>query len=221
MKGSGADIASIADRSQFETDEQCLRHLEKIRWPDGVACPNCRARKISRIHTKNRAGKPRGIYQCLDKNCRYQFSATTGTIFHDSHLPLNKWFTAVALISGSNGTISANQLRLALDVQYKTAQRIYERVREALQAGTIEQRLLDAPKPAPKMTPAAAPKRPEPKPHSIVPPLHKPAGIDTVPQHLAAAGEAAIGDALTMAASLARVTMRSPFIFAKYLIDKI
>jgi len=29
---------------------------------------------------------------------RYQFSATTGTVFHDSHLSLVKWFMAVGLI---------------------------------------------------------------------------------------------------------------------------
>ena len=68
----------------------------------------------------------------------------TGTIFHDSHLPLQKWFTAMALVGESGGTISATQLRQALGVQYKTAWQLGNRLREAMQQSvhqTIQERV--------------------------------------------------------------------------------
>ncbi|MBZ5667778.1 MAG: transposase [Acidobacteriia bacterium] len=62
-----------------------------MRWPNGVCCPACGNQKISRTHAKGRLGKVRLLYQRTQKACRYQFSTTTGTIFHDSHLPLSKF----------------------------------------------------------------------------------------------------------------------------------
>jgi transposase-like protein len=69
-------------------------------------------------------------YQC--RSCRYQFSVTAGTIFHDTHLPLWKWFLAVYLIIESKKGISANQLKRTLDVSYKTAWYLCHRIRAAL-----------------------------------------------------------------------------------------
>ena len=127
---------------QFETEEKCIAFLEALRWPDGVSCPKCGNGRISRFQTSGKTGKLRQLYQCLA--CRYQFSVRTGTIFHDSHLPLQKWFTAMALVGESGGTISANQLRQALGVQYKTAWQLGNRLREAMQQSvhqTIQERV--------------------------------------------------------------------------------
>ena len=55
-----------------------------------------------------------------------------GTIFHDSHLPLWKWFLAVYLIVESKKGISANQLKRTLGVSYKTAWYLSHRIRAAL-----------------------------------------------------------------------------------------
>jgi len=71
-------------------------------------------RQNSRIarkkETKNRR---KSVYQCLA--CKAQFSATAGTLFHDSHLPLTKWFYAVALIVKAKKGLSAKQMQLNLD----------------------------------------------------------------------------------------------------------
>jgi hypothetical protein len=119
------------------TEEQCIAYLEELRWPGGIACPNCGKQKISRFQAKGKSGKVRQICQCLDRECKYQFSATTGTIFHDSHLALSKWFEAMRLhVDGE--ALSINQLRFALDVQYKTAKNVSDRIQQAFSAGTIE-----------------------------------------------------------------------------------
>src|SRR5579884_1138873 len=123
----------------FGTDEQCLAYLEHKRWPNGVRCPICGADKVSKITRKSKTKNKRAqLYQCLEPTCKQQFSATTGTIFHDSHLPLTKWFAAIAIVSGSKEEVSAGELRRALDVQYRTAQHVLKRIEEALSKSTIE-----------------------------------------------------------------------------------
>ncbi len=83
---------------QFDTEDKCLDYLERTRWPNSVCCIKCGSLNVSRI-TREKHGKNRRvrIYQCLEKPCKHQFSSTAGTIFHDSHLPLEKWFLALAI----------------------------------------------------------------------------------------------------------------------------
>src|SRR5882724_10963751 len=92
----------------FATDEQCLEYIEKMRWPSGVRCVTCGDNKISVIERQTESKNKRGkLFQCLEPTCKQQFSATAGTIFHDTHLPLTKWFLAIALIVDAKKGISA------------------------------------------------------------------------------------------------------------------
>ncbi len=85
---------------QFPTEDHCLDFLEKQRWPDGVVrCAVCGCSQVSRITRKTPSKNKRTrIYQCLEKTCKQQFSATSGTIYDGSHLPLVKWFAAISLM---------------------------------------------------------------------------------------------------------------------------
>lgn len=126
---------------QFNTEGKCLAYLEKMRWPHGVACIECGSLKVSKLEltakpgkTRTR-GKTRWLYQCLERPCQHQFTATAGTIFHDTHLPLTKWFLAIALICEAKKGISANQLKRHLGVQYRTAWHMAHRIRSAMNDG--------------------------------------------------------------------------------------
>jgi transposase-like protein len=107
---------------RFHDEDRCRAYLEKMRWPDGVKCLRCGETSISRR-------KQRHQYQC--NSCRYDFSVTAGTIFHDTHLPLWKWFLAVYLIIEAKKGVSANQLKRTLNVGYKTAWYLCHRIRTA------------------------------------------------------------------------------------------
>ncbi len=120
----------------FDTDEECRTRLEQIRWPDGIACPRCGGRTISRI-------QKRAQFDC--DACRYQFSVTSGTIMHDTKIPLSKWFIAIYLILESKKGVSANQLSRTLGIGYKASWYLCHRIREALKmdnprqlTGTVE-----------------------------------------------------------------------------------
>jgi hypothetical protein len=123
-----------------------LAYLEAMRWPNGVRCTVCGAKEVSRITRKSKTKNVRAqVYQCLEKTCKSQFSATNGTIFHDSHLPLSKWFTAIALLVDAKKGMSALQLSRHLGCNYRTAWYLAHRIREAMDepeglklTGTVE-----------------------------------------------------------------------------------
>jgi transposase-like protein len=123
---------------QFGTDAKCGAYLEAMRWPKGVACVHCGVLNVSTITRKTAGDNKRDrIYQCLEKECGKQFSATSGTIFNDTHLPLTKWFLAIALICEAKKGISAKQVQRHLGVNYRTAWHLCHRIREAMKEGGL------------------------------------------------------------------------------------
>jgi len=108
---------------RFGNEDKCHAYLAELRWPDGVACPRCKSEKISTLKKYRK-------YEC--SKCEYQFSVRVGTIFHDSKLPLWKWFLATYLICQSKKGISSNQLKRMLGVSYKTAWYLTHRIRAAM-----------------------------------------------------------------------------------------
>ena len=116
-----ANLLTLIDN--YNTDAKCRELLERLRWPAGVACLRCGSLSVSELDNRNQ-------YDCND--CRYRFSVTAGTIMHDSHLPLRKWFLAIYLMCESKKGISANQLKRTIGVAYKTAWYLSHRIREAM-----------------------------------------------------------------------------------------
>jgi transposase-like protein len=123
VKAVKSDIDLITLFEKFGNDEKCRMYLEKLRWPVGVRCIRCGSEKISNIYKRNQ-------FAC--DSCQLHFSVTAGTIFHDSHLPLMKWFAAIYLLSESKKGMSALQLKRTLKVAYKTAWYLCHRIREAV-----------------------------------------------------------------------------------------
>ncbi len=115
------DLPALCER--FQSEEKCREYLIALRWPDGVTCPRCASREFSDVSKREQ-------FQC--DACSYQFSIRAGTIFHDSHLPLWKWFLATYLMAEARKGVSAKQLQRTLKVTYKTAWYLCHRIREAL-----------------------------------------------------------------------------------------
>ncbi len=124
-----SDINLVNLIEQFGSDEKCRVHLTALRWPEGIECPRCESNSISKIADRDQ-------YDC--NHCRYQFSVTSGTIFHDSHLPLWKWFLTVYLMIESKKGMSANQISRTIKVTYKTAWYLCHRVRAAMREVSLE-----------------------------------------------------------------------------------
>ncbi len=107
----------------FPDEAACARHLEELRWPNGIVCPLCASsRKIHRL------SRP-GIYKCGD--CKKQFSIRKGTVYEESRIPLQKWFAAAFLMTTSRKGISSYQLAREIGVTQKTAWFVLGRLRKA------------------------------------------------------------------------------------------
>jgi transposase-like protein len=115
------DAGWLGDLEQAE--ERCRRYLADLRWPEGVSCPECEARPVTEIPARRR-------YYC--RRCRHFFSVTSGTVFHNCHLPIWKWFVAIDLLLKNDDGVPANRLRQLLGVSYKTAWFVEHRIRAAL-----------------------------------------------------------------------------------------
>jgi transposase-like protein len=108
----------------FSDPERAFVYAVNLRWPDGnIACPRCGGTKHSFVKT-------RLIWFC--KNCKRQFSVKVGTIFEDSAIGLDKWMTAVWMITNCKNGISSYEIAKAIGVTQKTGWFMLHRVREAL-----------------------------------------------------------------------------------------
>jgi transposase-like protein len=118
-----SDINLVSLIERFGTDENCRTYLTELKWPNGIECPRCKSKSISTIAER---------YQYDCNKCRYQFSVKSGSIFHDSHLSLWKWFLAIYLMIESKKGISACEVQRVVAVSYKTAWFLCHRIRAAM-----------------------------------------------------------------------------------------
>ena len=117
----------------FSTDDKCRELLARLRWPNGPECPRCHTQKVVRLVTSDK------LLYCAE--CDYQFTVTAATIFHDSHLPLAKWFMVTLLLCEARKGISANQIKRTVGMSYKTAWYLCHRIRAAMKE--VDQPMLD------------------------------------------------------------------------------
>jgi transposase-like protein len=116
---------------QFQSHEAAREWLEKLRWPEGPVCSHCGV--IGHAY----ALKKPGWYRCAEKECRKDFTVTTGTVMERSHIPLQKWLMAFYLLNASKKGMSAHQLHRALSLDYKSAWFMCHRIREAMRSGGL------------------------------------------------------------------------------------
>jgi len=124
MPVKSVNLMQLMER--FHSEEACREVLAELRWSEGVKCPRCQ----DEGHAYD---SERYVWDCY--SCGYQFSALAGTIFHDTKLPLSKWFVAVLLMVEAKKGISANQMKRTIGVSYKTAWYLCHRIRAAMKDG--------------------------------------------------------------------------------------
>ncbi len=71
-------------------------------------------------------------YKCGEKECEKIFTATVGTVLESSHVPLQKWFVALYVVTSHKKGISSLQLSKDIGVTQKTAWFLVHRIREML-----------------------------------------------------------------------------------------
>ncbi len=115
------DILSVFNI--YKNQKKCIKHLEKVRWDGEVKCVYCGSDRITPVKAELR-------HKC--GACGKSFSVTVGTIYHDTRLPLQKWFLATAIILNAKKGISARELARQIKVNKDTAWRMEMKIREAM-----------------------------------------------------------------------------------------
>ena len=115
----------------FHDEDAARAHFEALRWPQGPVCPHCGV-VDNATEMKGRTTRA-GLYKCKERECRKPFTATMGTLYERSHIPLHKWLLATHLMCASKKGVSAHQLFRMLGFgSYKTAWFMAHRIREAM-----------------------------------------------------------------------------------------
>jgi transposase-like protein len=132
---------------QYKNQDDCIKLLVGLRWPDGVRCPRCNSDKVFRLthrawnwvckSGKESVNTETGLVSTCHKKNGYRFSALVGTVFENTNYPLPIWFEVVYLICQSKKGMSALQVQRMLQengrpTAYKTAFYICHRVRAML-----------------------------------------------------------------------------------------
>jgi transposase len=107
----------------FPDNNACLEHLFKVRYGANFACPRCG--EIGKFHKLSKM--PAYTCQCGD-----HIHPMVGTPFYNSHTPLQKWFYAMYLFTTTRHGVPAKELQRQLGVNYKTAWRMGQKIREYL-----------------------------------------------------------------------------------------
>ena len=116
----------------FADEEACLSYLEQLRWPDSFVCPRCGEEAEPYRST-------RGRLMC--RTCRYQGTATAGTMLDKTRTPLRTWFAAAWYLTNQKHGVSALGLQRVLGIgSYQTSWAMLHRFRSAMirRAGALE-----------------------------------------------------------------------------------
>jgi transposase-like protein len=125
---SNLNIRTLLKKIQDEDFVQA--EFENWRWPNGIICPHCgnsNRLKIYKITPNPIVGTRRGLKYC--GSCRKQFTATVGTIFHGTHVPVTKWLLAMIIFFESEKKHTALTLQKTLGVSGRTALFMARRLR--------------------------------------------------------------------------------------------
>ena len=123
---------------RWPTHQDCLTHLEQVRWGASPSCPYCKSDKISSHAEKGRQSR----WQC--GLCRKSFTVTVGTLFHNTHVDLQRWFLLISLMFSAEKGLSAMQAARCLEMRRPTVWSMMHRIRAAMQddgkllAGLVE-----------------------------------------------------------------------------------
>ena len=135
-------LIQLADRVRTEAD--AYRELERMRWHGTPVCPHCHSEDVGYMRpangvsrrTRTGAMSERRVWQC--RECRKQFSATTGTVMHGSKVSLRIWLLCFYEMCLSKNGVAAREIERKYGVCPRTAWHLMHRIREAMKGDLAE-----------------------------------------------------------------------------------
>lgn len=110
----------------FPDEAACADYMERVRWPDGFACPHCGV-----VAEPYRFTARPAVLRC--RTCQADTSLTAGTVMHKTKQPLHIWFWAAYLVSTQTPGMSALQFQRQLGLsRYETAFNLLHKLRAGM-----------------------------------------------------------------------------------------
>ena len=109
---------------KFPDEASCIAFLERARFGDEPFCPLCGTVGNS---ARKADGYRIGRWNC--HACKSSFNVLSKTMFQGTHLPLQKWFCAIALIVNAKKSMSSCQLARDLNMTQRSAWYMQQRIR--------------------------------------------------------------------------------------------
>jgi transposase-like protein len=123
-KKANPSLGLLQFQEKFGTEQACIQHLARLRWPDGFVCPSCKGTRGYQLRLRPR------VWQCA--KCGHQESITAGTVMHKTRTPLRIWFAAAYLMSRDKRGVSSMFLARELGLRYETAWLMAHKLRHGL-----------------------------------------------------------------------------------------
>jgi predicted RNA-binding Zn-ribbon protein involved in translation (DUF1610 family) len=102
---------------RFPNEEACEQYIKVRREANGIVCPKCGC-------THHYWKKNRKQWEC--KKCGHRTTLTSGTVMHNSKLPMMYWFLAYHLLTSTKKSFSA------AEIQRQIGHKFYQPVWEML-----------------------------------------------------------------------------------------
>jgi len=122
----------------FRNPEQAVHFLERVRWSGEPLCPYCSSASVG-LH----ASADRDVRRWQCRTCGRVFSATVGTLFQGTHVPLRNWFLVLALVRQRGIDAGGSAIAKDLNMRRPTVSRMLAAIRSAIEEGGDDARLIE------------------------------------------------------------------------------
>lgn len=124
-------------RRAIADEATAVDFFERQRWPEGPGCMKCGSVDVYKMMARD--GTRQKFYRWRCRDCSYQFTVRTDSIWEDSKIPMHQWAHAVWLAAAGKKGVAALELCRILQIQYKSALFMMHRLRWAMADTSAEQ----------------------------------------------------------------------------------
>jgi len=103
----------------LNSEKKAGNYFNKLRWPEGVICPKCNSRKISKLSD--------GRYKCWQ--CFNRFSDFSGTCLNHNRIPFRKILLLIKLFLME---LTASKASKEVALSYKACLNFFDTCRRAI-----------------------------------------------------------------------------------------
>jgi len=109
---------------RFPDEHTCRMDMKVRREKEGLSCRKCGSRSLNFLESR---------YEWHCNNCKFRTTIKSGTVMHDSKLPVRVWYQCMMLMMMTKKAISAHEMRRQLGMKnYRPVWEMMHKIRRAM-----------------------------------------------------------------------------------------